>query len=515
MIRSILSVGSLTLLSRVFGLVRDVLIALFLGAGAAADAFVLAFKLPNFFRRLFAEGAFSAAFVPQFSEQLGLSPDAAAQSRARGFAEAALSVLLPALLLLTLVAEIIMPWIVLGLTGGFGSEPDKQGLAVELTRLTFPYLMLISLVALFAGVLNGLSRFAAAAGAPVLLNVVLITALILFHGSPAASARALAAAVSVAGCAQLLLLVWGAHRQGFALRLRRPRLSPPGKRLITVMGPAALGAGAMQVNLLLDIVLASRFLPEGALSYLYYADRLNQLPLGVIGIAVATVLLPAISRALADKADAAAQARLNRGLEIALLITLPAAGALIAVPATLLAPIYQHGAFEPADTAATAAALRAYAIGLPAYVLVKILAAAAFARGDTVLPMRASFAALGVNLALNLILIWPLAHAGLALATALAAWANVAVLATVLIRQGAWRVDARLAARLPRIAVAALAMAVGVTLLAGVFEPGGDKPAQLAALAAVLVLGLTSYAVLARVMRLVDRADLARLRRQA
>lgn len=516
MIRSFLSVGALTMMSRILGLIRDVCLSLFLGAGLAADAFIVAFKLPNFFRRLFAEGAFTAAFVPLFSEHLGEHPDRASKQRARAFAEQALAALVLILVAVTALAEIFMPWVILALTGGFAEDsPEKTALAIELTRLTFPYLLLISLVALMGGILNGLDRYAAAAGAPILLNLCLIGSLLLFHDGAAFTAKALATAVSVAGIAQCLLLVWGVRRQGMDLRLRLPRLSKPVRRLLIVMGPAALGAGAVQVNLLIDILLASRFLPEGALSYLYYADRLNQLPLGVIGIAVATVLLPSLSRTLAEARTEAAHDKLNRGLDFALLITLPAAAALIAVPEALLRPLYQHGAFQPADTAATAMALRAYAVGLPAYVLVKILTTGFFARSDTKTPLKASLWALAVNLLLNLLLIWPLAHAGLALATALAAWVNALILLVLLMRRGDYAPDARFLARLPRTLGASAAMVAAVWALARLLPASAEKWGQIGSAAAILGLGLALYGALAWAFKLVRLSDLARLRRAA
>ncbi|MBK5921841.1 murein biosynthesis integral membrane protein MurJ [Rhodothalassium salexigens] len=496
MIRSFFSVGGLTLVSRVLGFVRDLLMARFLGAGMAADAFVIAFKLPNLFRRLFAEGAFSAAFVPLFADRLGLNPGDAERRDARAFAEQALAVLLPALIVLTALAEMFTPAIIWLLTGGFrDDDPAKTALAVELTRLTFPYLLSISLVALFGGVLNGLGRYAAFAAAPILLNLVLVTALIWRHDDTVTTARALAAGLSIAGVVQLLFIAIAAHRAGFGLRLRVPRLSPPVRRLLANMGPVALGAGVMQINLLVDVVLASRFLGEGALSFLYYADRLNQLPLGVIGIAVGTVLLPSITRALSDGDEALGLDRLNRGLEFALVLTVPAALALALAPDAWLRPIYQHGAFTPADTAATAAALTAYAVGLPAYVLVKVLTPACYARQDTRTPVAVSMAAVAVNVTLNLALIGPLAHAGLALATAIAAWANALVLLAILVRRGHYRPDARLARTLPRLALAAAAMGAAVYALAAWIGAPEAKLDQALAAALLVAAGLGLYGV--------------------
>ena len=500
LIKTFSTVGGLTMVSRVLGFVRDMLMARYLGAGLAADAFFVAFKLPNFFRRLFAEGAFSAAFVPIFSGILGRDSSAAGRCEARRFAEQALAVLLPVLLVFTAAMQAGMPWVMLALTGGFrDAGPDKFALAVDLARLTFPYLMLISLVSLFAGVLNGLGKFAAAAAAPILLNICLVGALLLFHDGQIATARALATAVSVAGLAQMLWLAAAAARAGMPLRLPRPRLSPRVRELGRVMLPVALGAGAVQLNLLIDIFLASRFLPEGSISFLFYADRLNQLPIGVIGVAVGTVLLPTLSRDLAAGQDARAAGSQNRAIEFALLLTLPAAAALMAVPGALIGGLFQHGAFSAADTAATAAALMAYAAGLPAYVLIKVLTPAFYARKDTATPVRVALIALAVNVVLNVALMIPLQHVGLALATALAAWVNAGLLYVLLARRGLFAADARLKRRLVRMGLATAAMVGAVVAAAGALDPlfTGAAGARALALAGLVVSGLVVYGLAA------------------
>ena len=314
LLRSISTFGSLTLVSRVLGFIRDILLAGFLGASLVADCFFVAFKLPNFFRRLFAEGAFNAAFVPLFCGILGDRSEARGRAHAKRFAEEALAVLLPILLLFTALMQASMPWVMVALAPGFVDNPEKFDLAVDLTRSTFPYLMLISLVSLMAGVLNGLNRFVASASAPILLNLCLIGSIIFFHDNDFLAGRALARAVTVAGIAQLVWLAVAMQKAGMSLRLRWPRLTPKVKSLGIIMLPAALGAGAVQVNLVIDIILAS-LLPEGSLSYLFYADRLNQLPIGVIGVAVGTVLLPAMSRKLAEGETAAAIEQQNRAME--------------------------------------------------------------------------------------------------------------------------------------------------------------------------------------------------------
>ncbi len=499
LLRSISTVGGLTMVSRVLGFTRDILMARYVGAGMVADCFFVAFKLPNFFRRLFAEGAFNAAFVPLFCGILGDGSDPARRADAKHFAQEALAVLLPVLLAFTGLMQAVMPWAMYGLAPGFADDPEKFALAIEFTRATFPYLMLVSMVSLMAGALNGLGRFAAAAAAPILLNIVLVGALAFYHDSDLLAGRALSRAVTIAGIVQFFWISIAASRAGMGLRLPRPRLSPRVRELGIIMLPAALGAGAVQVNLVIDIILAS-FLPEGSLSYLFYADRLNQLPIGVIGVAVGTVLLPALSIALASGDPQKARSQQNRAIEAALFFTIPAAVALALVPGALIGTLFERGAFTPEATAATAMALTAYAVGLPAYVLVKVLTPAFFSRKDTKTPVKVALVALLVNLVLNLILMIPLQHVGLALATAIAAWVNVVMLYVILVRRGHFRMDARLKSRALRIILASVAMGAGVWLLAAYLgdQFAGDSMNRIAALTGLVIAGMLLYGLAVR-----------------
>ncbi len=512
LLRSVATVGSYTLLSRIMGFVRDILTAALLGAGPVADAFFVAQRLPNLFRSLFAEGAFSAAFVPLFAGTVAQH----GREAARAFAEDALAVLLAALLGFVLLGEILMPWVMKVIAPGFAGDPDKFALAVALARITFPYLLFIALVALQGGVLNSVDRFAAAAATPILLNLFLIAALLLTRHFAWHDGRALAWAVTAAGLAQFLWLMFSCARAGLALRLPRPRLTPGVRRTLAIMGPGAVGAGVTQINLLISTALAS-FLPGGSVSYLYYADRLNQLPLGVVGIAVGTAILPPLSRQLRLGDRDGAVATQNRGLELALLLTLPAAVALAVLAKPIFAVLFQRGAFSPADTAATAAALAAYAAGLPAFVLVKVLAPAFFARHDTATPVKIAIAAMAVNLALTVILMQFLAHVGIALATTCAGWLNALSLLALLIRRGHFRLDRRARRNLPRIGAAALGMGLVLALLrlalAGALA--GPVPLRAAALAGLVGAGLAAFAVLALALGIADWRDLlGRLRRQ-
>jgi len=520
LLRSVSTVSGFTLISRVLGFARDILMAAILGAGWVADAFFVAFKLPNFFRRLFAEGAFSAAFVPLVSSRMVAgdgadreAPEAAqmALADARRFAEEALSVLLLALLVVVALAELAMPVVMYGLAPGFVDEPQKYQLAIDLTRITFPYLLFISLVSLLAGVLNALGRFAAAAATPILLNLCLIGVLLILVPYTPTPAHALAWGVAGAGMVQFLWLIWACARAGVRLSLPRPRLTPGVRELLRLMAPGVVGAGAVQINLVIDIVLAS-LLPSGSLAYLFYADRLNQLPIGVVGVAVGTALLPLLARQVKAGARRDALASQNRAIEIALALTLPAAAALIVVPEVILRVLFERGAFTPDKTAATAMALAAYAAGLPAYVLVKVLGPGFFARKDMVTPVRFAIISLIVNTTLNLILMIPLKHVGLALATAIAAWVNVALMATTLARRGHLVMDARLRARLPRLILAAGLMAGLVWgLAASPLAPwlGGAEIPRIAALAALVVAGLFGYLAAAAALGALRPGELA------
>ena len=507
LLRSIATVGSLTMASRVLGLVRDVMIAAILGAGPIADAFFVAFKLPNFFRRLFAEGAFSAAFVPLFADALREGRPAA-----RAFMENVLAILAATLLVFVTAAQIAMPWIMHALAPGFAADPAKFALAVELAQITFPYLLFVSLVAQLGGVLNSMGRFAAAAATPILLNLALIGGLLGLAPFTATPGHALAWGVFAAGIMQFLWLVVACRGAGLAPRLARPRLGPRVRTLLVRMIPGAIGAGAVQINLVVDIVIAS-FLPTGAISFLYYADRLNQLPLGVIGVAVGTALLPLLSRHVAAGEIEAARRALNRAIEFALFLTVPAALGLIVIAEPIIAVIFERGAFGPAETRATAGALAAYAIGLPAYVLVKALGPGFFARGDTTTPVRIAVIAIAVNTLLAIALAFPLAHVGVALATAIAAWLNATLMALSLTRRGHLALDPRLRRALPRIAVSALAMAgaiyAGTLGLAGLLA--GPSLERAAALALLVAAGIVVYGALALATDLAAWADLRRL----
>lgn len=510
LVKATATIGGLTLISRIAGFARDVLQATFVGAGAAADAFLIAFRLPNLFRALFAEGAFASAFVPMFNRQVGA--DGGDLGGAKRFAEDVLSVLLPVLALFTLVMVVATAPIVWALTGGFpDAAPGKFDLTVDFTRLTFPYLLLISLVSLMGGLLNSVGRFWVNAAAPILLNLALIAGMLLFHGpDPTETARVQALCVTMGGILQFGWLLWACWRADIRLRLRWPRLTDKVKTLLKLILPAALGAGAVQFNLLISTALAARFLPEGAVSYLYYADRLNQLPLGLIGIGVGTAMLPALSRQLGAGQDGAAGHTQNRAVELVLLLTLPAAAALMISAEPIIRSLLQYGAFRPEDTLPTARALAAFSLGLPAYVLIKVLTPGFHARQDTQMPVRIAIASMLVNLVGNLLLVWPLGHVGIALSTAVAAWVNAGALYWVLRRRGHFTIDARLAKRLPRLLVATLVMVPVLIGLGLVLAPwlGGALAARAGALVLLLGAGGIAYLGAARLLGLFTLKEL-------
>ncbi|MET4896931.1 murein biosynthesis integral membrane protein MurJ [Sphingomonadaceae bacterium jetA1] len=499
------SVGGLTLASRVLGLVRDSLFFRFVGANFASDAFQIAFRLPNLFRALFAEGAFSAAFIPMFNRKVAEGDKAEGAAEGAGlkqglaFAEDALSMLLPVLLAMTALVELAAWPVTWVQTFGYGKGTAAQfDYIVLLNRLTFPYLLFISLVSLLGGILNSLQRFWVNAAAPILLNLTLIVALLLFHDhDPLPTARNQAMAVSVAGALQLVWLWWACRRAGVRLRLKRPTINDDVKRLLKLILPAAAGAGAVQINLVISTALAARFLPAGSVSYIYAADRLNQLPLGLIGIGLGTVLLPTVSRLLGAGKEAEAMETQNRGMELALLLTLPATVALIVCGQPIAAALFQHGKFTATNSFYTAQALAAFSIGLPSYILVKVLTPGFYARADTRTPVRFATWSMLVNLGLNLAFILPLRHMGPPLATAIASTVNVALLYHTLSRRGHFVADAQLRRRAWRIALAALLMGGAMAMLNTRFQPyvTGSNLERWGALILLVATGMLVYAL--------------------
>lgn len=500
--RAFATVGGLTMVSRVLGFARDILIAAVLGTGAVADAFFVAFRFPNLFRRLFGEGAFNSAFVPLFAKRLeGEGPEAA-----RSFAEEALAGLLFLLLLVTALAEIAMPWLMYALAPGFSGTPEKFDLAVLLTRIAFPYLLCMSLVALLSGALNALGRFTMAAAAPILLNIVLISALLLAAGlglnNTPQSGIVLAWGVAAAGLVQLAALWIAARRAGLYLRFRAPGLSADMKRLVRLGVPGLVSGGVTQLNIVVGTIIAS--LQAGAVSYLYYADRLYQLPLGIVGVAIGVVLLPDLARNLRAGDRHSVMDNQNRSLEFALMLTLPAAVVLAVAAEPIIRVLFERGAFKASDTLPTAAALAAFAVGLPSFVLIKVFQPAFFAREDTRTPMRYAVWNMGLNVAGSVALFFVfralglMPHVGIAIATTLSGWVNAYLLWSALKSRSHFEADDRLRRNVRLIAFASLAMGAVVWLMAALLAPYLVPTVgvlrQAGALALVLTAGLVIYA---------------------
>lgn len=485
--RATVTVGGLTGLSRLAGLVRDLLIAAALGAGPVADAFFVSFKLANFLRRLFAEGAFSAAFVPFYGrliENLG-------QARARRLAGEVLATLAVLLAGAVLLGELLMPWVVRALASGFAAGSPRHELAVELGRATFPYLWAISLAALLGAVLQAGHRFAAAAFAPLLFNLALIAALLATGASGEAAARLLAWCVVLSGLLQLAWLFGSARRAGLAPKLAPPSLSPVVRRLMSLIGPGVLGVGIVQVNTLVSSWFAT-YLAPGSVAYLFYADRLIQFPLGIVGVALGTALLPTLS--VAVRSGRPGHGALQRAVELALLLGLPAGVGLLLLAEPIIAVLFERGAFDPAATKATAQVLAGLALGVPAQVLSRVLAAGFFALEDTRTPVRVALLALGVNIVAATALVGPLTHTGIALASALSSWTGTLGLGFLLRRRGLLVLDAALARRAAGILAAVAAMSLVLTLLMALApEPG------LAALGGLIAAGATTFMIVALV----------------
>lgn len=513
LLKSTGTIGGLTLVSRVFGFARDILIARILGAGVAADAYQLAFRLPNTFRRLFAEGAFSVAYVPMFSRKLhGEGGIAEAES----FSQDVISVFVPVLLAFTALFLVIMPWFVLALAGEFRNVPGKFELAVELSRLAFPYLFFISIVSLLTGILNSMSRFGPGASAPILFNLTLIAGIVLGGylrppgGDDAIVVRTMAVFISLSGLVQLFWLWWYVRKEGISLKLHRPRLTGDVRELGRLILPATFGAGIYQVSQFIDTFFATR-LPTGTLTHLAMADRLNQMPLGVIGIALGTAILPALSRHIVQNDESGARGLQGQAIELAMLLTLPAAAALAICAAPLVDGFFVGGRFTQEDGRITAAVLQMIVIGLPAYVLVKILIPGFFARKDTRTPVWTAFAALAVNVALIVVLIGPYGIIGLVAAGAAAAWFNTFLLYAILSRRGHYTLQAAVARRIALQLLATGAMVVALLVLRaniGGLLAGGTL-IKLVAIGILVSVGLAVYGVVAWFIGAVDREQIA------
>ena len=437
-------IGSLTFLSRILGYIRDLLIAISLGASFVSDAFFVAFKLPNLFRRLFAEGAMNSAFVPVVSEvriEKGIR-------ESNLFLSEIISITFSFLLPFIIILEIFMPTVINLVAPGFIENKEKFHLTIDLTRLTFPFLLFVCLTSLIGGYLNTLSKFAAMAFTPVILNLSMLSVLLVcIIEAPAqkVTAQMLSASISIAGIIQLIWLFFNLKRNNIDINFRRFflisnfKISTNAKKLLSLFIPAALGSGVYQLNLLIDMILAST-LPDGSISYLYFADRVNQLPLGVLGIALSTALLPILSKQIkSDQKES--NYTINHSIQVGIIFSLPAASGLLVLSEIIINVLFVRGQFTLQDGLLTSRALQAFSIGLPAFIFVKIFAVIFFARQDTKTPVYVAFFAMLLNLALNIVLIKEFFHVGLALATSIASWFSLLVLFYITKKKGFFIID--------------------------------------------------------------------------
>jgi len=492
--RSLATVSGLTVVSRTAGFVRDTLTAMFLGAGFEADAFFVAQRIPNLFRSLFAEGAFTAAFVPIYASEAEKKSYEAAQR----FAGEALALLIAALVPFSMLVIWLMPFVIMVIAPGFQDEPEKYGMAVTFTRITFPYLLLISITALQSGVLNARGRFGPPAAAPIALNIVMISGLCFakLFGWPVG--LTLSWAVTLSGAVQAAWLFISCRRAKVTIPMLRPHMSAASKKLFRQIGPGAVGAGAAQINLMISTILAST-LPTGAISYLFYADRLNQLPLGIVGIAVATTLLPTLSRHEAKKDAKAVLHYTSRAIEFCFLLGLPATIGLAFVAQPIIQTLFEHGEFTHADTVETAHALMAYSLSVPAFLLVKVFAARFFARHDVKTPVKVAVVSMITNVLCALLFLGLFQHVGIALATTIATWTNAGQLYFRLRKRGEKLADDKLKKRLPRLLLSAAGMAAATLLIVNVLESwytGKSVAYEITALMTIIGISFVTYAVL-------------------
>ena len=497
--RGFATVGGMTVVSRVLGFVRDILIAAVLGASAISDAFFVAIRVPNMFRRIFAEGAFNAAFVPLYAKHLHEDGETAA----RAFAARALAGLTAVLVAFVVLAEIAAPWLVMLLAPGFAGDPDKFQLTVLLVRIAMPYLLFMSWVALYTGLLNSLGKFAAAAFAPSLLNVVLIAVLLGLvatgSGEHTAAGVALAWGVAISGLLQVAVVAFAALRAGLRLKLERPQWTSDMKRLLRLAVPGIIAGGMAQISIVIATIVAS--LEDRVVSWLYYADRIFQLPLGLIGVAVGVVLLPDLSHKLRSGDRAAVVESENRALEFSLLLTVPAAVALYLSAEPIMRVLFERGAFTTIDARASAGMLSAFSLGLPAFVVVKSLQPSFFAREDTKTPMLYSGIALAANAVLSIVLFTLLGAPGIALATSLSGWLNAGLLAWALRGRGEFILDGQFRRSFWGIVIASAVMGLGLSglmaLLHPYFDPAYGLLVQIAALALLIGVGISIYFAIA------------------
>lgn len=510
--KAITTVAGLTGLSRIAGFTRDILTASILGAGPVADAFFIALRLPNFFRRITAEGAFSVSFVPLYAETL----EKEGREEADIFAGNAFMVLLGILAVFVLLAMWAMPFVITLIAPGFQDDPERFELAIEMARTTFPYLLFMSLTALLGGVLNALNRFAPFAFAPILFNLTLITALLLSDLAQTAG-HALAFGVFAAGIVQFAWLAVSAYRAGVRIRIRVPQFTPRVKKVFALMGPGVIGAGVMHINLFADMIIAS-LLETGSISYLYYADRLNQLPMGIVGVAVGTALLPMLSRAISGDKLEEARELYNRAMEYCLLLAIPAATGLAVLGWPIVVTLFHHGEFSWHAAEMSTLVVTSYCAGMPAYIAIKIFSTAFWAKQDTMTPVKISVATTIFNILFSLWLVFgaKIGVIGIAIGTSLTGWLQIALFIYVLRHRADARFDARFMKNIVKIIGAAALMALGLYLARGQVEGlyaaeiSENEILQIVGLAGLVITGIIIYAFSIMATGVIKPADMKR-----
>lgn len=512
LIRSIATVSFYTIISRIFGFLRTSMMANFLGAGAVTDALVIAIKVPSVMRRVFAEGAFNAAFVPLFAGILAKE----GPERARTYAECIFSLLVMILSVLTLVVIYFMPDIMPYVVSGFSKTPERMAMTIEFTRITFPFILFISICALYSGILNSLEKFAAAAASPVFGNMTIIGLAYILIQTNSDKGTSFAYAIAISGLVQALVVMIPAWKEGMRLRFRWPAHNADMKKFFILLGPAVLGSGVVQVNIFLDMLIGS-YLPTGSISYLEYADRLNQLPLSVIGAAMGTALLPLLSKQIRVNNHEEAHKTQNLAIEYAMTLAVPSMMALFFLAYPIVKTVFQFGKLTPQDTEQISYTLMAFALGTPAYILVKIFSTVFFANHNTKAPVYVAIAAVGVNLTLNLLLYKTYAHVGLAFATALASWFNAGALMVMLISKKHLVFNERFKQFIPKLALSCtMAMAAIYTLkeyLWPLFDT--DKINQIVGLTILTLAVLLVYGLFCFITGIYKLSDFKKARAQA
>lgn len=513
LVKSIATFGGFTLLSRITGFMRDMVLANFLGAGLMSDAFFVAFKLPNLFRSLFAEGAFTAAFVPMLSGKMATE----GQDKAIKFASTAISILAFFLTIFVILMEIFMPAIVYLMAPGFLNDPGKMELSITLSRITFPFLLFISIASFQSGILNSMGKFAATGAAPIILSLMMIASVYIFVPFSPSPAYGIAIGVTVAGILEVFCLAYFLKRQNVLIRpelnIRKGMRDPEIKTLFKRIAPGVLGSGIYQINMVVDTIIVS-LVGTGAISWLYYANRLQQLPLGVVGAAISVAILPVLSKHLKSEEHEQACQVQNKACEYGALLSIPAAVALIILAEPIVAILFQHGRFGAFETKMTAQAVIAYSFGLPPYVLVKALAPNFFARGDTKTPVKYSIVVLVANLVLCIILMKPFGHVGVASATAAAAFVSLYQYIRGLKKRGYWTFTSHLTTQVIKITISSLIMGAIIigaeklfNLKVGNWLESGYS-IKIPFLAFLCFLGLASFGIAAKIIGVMSFSDI-------